>query len=154
MAKNKKNFEMKNKYVYSPLWKIIYLSLEFIFIAHSVFNYSKDKTVFIVTLIISIIIILIDKLLFSFVTFTKQFIKIFNKFKIIKINYNEIKRIELYESRNAHFFSKEIIIKLILKDNTIKKINVGLIIRYNKLIKYIKDIAKYRCIKFVYKEMW
>jgi len=150
MAKHKISKEIKKRHVFSIVYKIIFLCLEFIFIGSSIYNFTIDISLAIVLLLVGILIILLDTTCFSFVTFDKDNIRIFNKFKITYIPYNEIKRIEIIESiKSAFLFGSIIEIKLIFKNDKHKKILIGQIIRYHNLINYIKDIARYRCIKII-----
>ena len=66
-----------------------------------------------------------------------------------KIKYQEIKKIEIFKSISHNcLVGADIDIKIIYKNNDIRKIHLGTIIQYNKLINEIKEIARYKCIKF------
>lgn len=61
--------------------------------------------------------------------------KVWNKFGIKTIKYSEIIEIKVFKSiKQAFFIGTDININIVLKNNIIKRIHLGPIIRYNKLI--------------------
>lgn len=139
----------KNKsFKYSVLLKIIFLFLEFILIGNAVYSFNTEIYISIGCLLIFILILILENCYYSYITFRNEII-ILNKFKVKKIKYQEIKKIEIFKSiSQAILVGADIDIKIIYKNNDIRKIRLGTIIQYNKLINEIKEIARYKCIKF------
>ena len=136
------------KIKFSLIIKVIFLMIEIILIGNGVYLFTKDMIISIGCFFTCILIFIFENCYYSFIIFGNE-IKIINKFHIKKIKYQEISRIEVSKSI-IHVFSigADIDIKLVFKNGRTRKVHLGQIIRYNKLINMIKENAKYRCVKF------
>lgn len=136
------------RFKFSLIFKIFFILIEIIIIGNAVFNMSKDIIISILCYITFIIILIFDNCFYSYIAFKKDII-VCNKFRVKTIKYSEIKEIKVFKSiKQAFLIGADIDINIIFKNNTIKKIHLGPIIKYNKLISIIKDTSKKKCIKF------
>ena len=136
------------KIKFSLIFKIIFLLMEIIFIGNSIYIFKTDIIISMVCFLIGTLIFIFENCFYSYILFGNE-IKVLNKFNIKKYNYQDIKRIEVSKSiSQAFLIGADIDIKLVFKNECVRKIHLGSIVRYNKLINMIKDISRYRCIKF------
>ncbi len=136
------------RFKFSLIFKILFILIEIIIIGNAVYNMSKDIIISISCYIIFITIFIFDNCFYSYIAFKKDII-VCNKFRIKTIKYSEINEIKVFKSiKQAFLIGADIDINIVFKNNTIKKIHLGPIIRYNKLISIIIEVAKKKCIKF------
>lgn len=136
------------RFKFSLIFKILFLLIEIIILGNAFYNISKNIIISILCYIIFTAIFIFENCFYSCIAF-KNDIKVLNKFKIKTIKYSEIREIKVFKSiAHAFLIGADIDINLVFKNNNVKKIHLGPIIRYNKLISIIKDISKNKCIKF------
>lgn len=139
----------KNKsFKFSIILKIMFLFFELILVGNAIYSFNKEIYISIGCIIVFILIFIFENCFYSYISFKDEII-ILNKFKVKKIKYQEIKKIEIFKSiSQAVLVGADIDIKIIYKNNDIRKIHLGTIIKYNILINTVKEIARYKCIKF------
>lgn len=136
------------RFKFSLIFKILFLLIEIIILGNAFYNISKDIIISILCYIIFTAIFIFENYFYSCIAF-KNDIKVLNRFKIKTIKYSEIREIKVFKSiAHAFLIGADIDINLVFKNNNVKRIHLGPIIRYNKLISIIKDISKNKCIKF------
>ena len=136
------------RFKFSLIFKILFLLIEIIILGNAFYNISKDIVISLLCYSIFASIFIFENCFYSCIAF-KNDIKVLNKFKIKTIKYSEIREIKVFKSIvHAFLIGADIDINLVFKNNNVKRIHLGPIIRYNKLISIIKDISKNKCIKF------
>jgi hypothetical protein len=137
------------KVKFSIILKIIFLIFEIIMIGNGIYNMSNEIIISIICYIFFIGLIILDHCFYSYIVFRNELIVV-NCFKINKIQYSNISKIEVISSiKQAFLVGSDIDIIISLKNHQTKKIHLGPIIKYNKLITTIKALCKKKCIKFV-----
>lgn len=127
---------------------ILALLFEIIFLGNAVhLVYLKDYT-FIFCFTLFVLILFGYPMLFSFIIFQNNIV-VFNKYKKNIIKYNELKKIIVKTSvKHAFLIGATIEIILIKKNMDNKKILIGQVFFYKKIIEKIKKMCLYKCIKF------
>jgi len=136
------------RFKFSLIFKILFLFLYIIFLGNAIYNMQRNLLLSILSYFLFILIFVLENFFYSCIAFKKN-IKVWNKFRFQTFEYVEIKEIKAFISiKQAFIIGADIDIYIVLKNDSIKKIHLGPIIRYNKLIKLIKLVSKNKCIKF------
>lgn len=140
---------MKKKYACSIFMKILLLLLEVLFLFSAITEFSNSNYLIILAYIPGFLIwIIFDYVLLSIIMFDNKKIKIFNKFKITKLEYLSISKVQIIENKRAAFlFGSSFDFIFTTKDDKVFKFHVGQILRVNKLKRDIKKIFRLKCIK-------
>jgi len=136
------------RFKFSLIFKILFLFLYIIFLGNAIYNMQRNLLLSILSYFLFILIFVLENFFYSCIAFKKN-IKVWNKFRFQTFEYVEIKEIKAFISiKQAFIIGADIDIYIVLKNDSVKKIHLGPIIRYNKLIKLIKLVSKNKCIKF------
>ena len=137
------------KMLFSISLKAIIKLFEFILLVQIIYNFSFN-VVFLFAGILLILIIILDNLFLSIIVF-KDKIMIFNKFRKIKLDYNEVRKITIHlNPRVKLFFGTSFKCSFTLYDGGVMTYEVGPIFRENKVLRELKKIMKLKCVKVDY----
>lgn len=129
--------------------KTIIKLFEVILLVQIIYNLSFN-VVFLFSSILLISIIILDNLFISIIVF-KDKIMIFNKFRMTKLDYNEVRKITIHlNPRVKLFFGTSFKCSFTLYDGSVMAYEVGPIVRENKALRELKKIMKSKCVKVDY----
>lgn len=147
---------MKKKYACSIFMKLLLLLLEVLFLFSAIAEFSNSNYLVILAYIPGFLIwILFDYIFLSIIIFDNKNVKIFNKFKITKLDYLKISKVQVIENGRAAFlFGSTFNFVFTMKDDKIFKFHVGQIIRVNKFKKDLQRLFRLKCIKLEEKDFY
>lgn len=147
---------MKKKYVCSIFMKIVLFLLEVLFVFGTITELSRNNILIGSTYIIGYALwILFDYVLLSIIMIDNEKIKIFNKFKFVKLDYFNISKVQIIENgRIAFLFGSTFDFVFTMKDDKIFKFHVGQIFRANEFKKDMQRLFRLKCIKLEEKDYY
>ena len=145
---------MKKKYVCSIFLKVLLLLLELLFVVGVIYEFVRDDVFIACAYILGLLLcIIFDYILLSLVIFKDKNVIVFCKFKIIQLNYCDIKKVHIFENvRAAFLIGSTFDFVFAMKDNKLYKFHIGQILRVGKLKQDIQNILSLKCIKFENKD--
>ena len=147
---------MKKKYACSIFMKILLLLLELLFLFSGVVEFFKNNYLISLVYILGFLLwIIFDYVLLSIIIFDNENIKIINKFKMKKLEYSNISKVQIIENvRAAFLFGSTFDFIFTMKDDNVFKFHVCQILRVNKLKRDIQKIFRLKCIKIEEKDVY
>lgn len=147
---------MKKKCVCSIFMKVLLFLLELLFLSGLINELSDCNIMVILTYLFGFLLwIIFDYVFLSIIIFGNKNIKIFNKFKLVKLDFFNISKVQMIENGRAAFlFGSTFDFIFTTKDDKVFKFHVGQIFRVGKFKNNLKELFKFRCIKLEEKDYY